>query len=132
MPDMRRPAPVRFPRPKAADRGPSAAIRWQQTSWGRIVIGLVLAQGLYFGLQHALLGLLEVLGNQGLVKWTWTSVTGLVFLQILQVITLTAGAVLAGGGQQRGVMLGGTGRRLERRAVGAAGPAACTRISCRP
>ncbi|HVS39623.1 MAG TPA: hypothetical protein VMS17_28965 [Gemmataceae bacterium] len=80
--------------------------RWQQTPWGRIVIGLVLAQGLYFGLQHALLGLLEMLNNQGLVKWTWTSVSGLVFLQILQILSLAAGCVLAGGGQQRGVMLG--------------------------
>ncbi len=88
-------------------RTPAPAVRWQQTPWGRIVIGLVLAQGLYFGLQNALLGLLEVLNNQGLVKWTWTSVTGLVFLQILQVLTLTTGAVFAGAGQRRGVVLGG-------------------------
>jgi DNA-directed RNA polymerase subunit RPC12/RpoP len=83
------------------------AVRWQQTSWGRIMIGLVLAQGLYFGLEHLLLGLLEFLNNQGLIKWTMNSVAGLVFLQIVQVFTLTIGAVLAGGGQQRGVLLGG-------------------------
>ena len=93
----------RGPRPKTA----APAARWQQTSWGRILIGLVLAQGLYFALQHLLLGLLEVLNNQGLVNWTWTGVSGLVFLQILQVLTLTAGGMLAGGGQQRGVLLGG-------------------------
>ena len=93
----------RGPRPKTQAPGP----HWQQTPWGRILIGLVLAQGLYFALQHLLLGLLEVLNNQGLVNWTWTSVSGLVFLQILQVLTLTAGGMLAGGGQQRGVMLGG-------------------------
>ncbi len=93
----------RGPRPKTQAR----ATLWQQTPWGRILIGLVLAQGLYFALQHLLLGLLEVLNNQGLVKWTWTSVSGLVFLQILQVLTLTAGGMLASGGQPRGVMLGG-------------------------
>ena len=90
--------------PKPAAR--SSAVRWQQTPWGRILIGLVLAQGLYFGLQHLLMGLMEVLNNQGLLKWTWTSLSGLLFLQALQVLTLTAGGVLAGGGQLRGVTLG--------------------------
>ena len=84
----------------------AAAVRWQQTPWGRIMIGLVLAQGLYFGLQHLLLGLMEVLNNQGLLHWTWTSLSGLVFLQALQVVTLTAGGTLAGAGQLRGVTLG--------------------------
>ena len=90
--------------PKPTPRSP--AVRWQQTPWGRILIGLVLAQGLYFGLQHLLMGLMEVLNSQGLLKWTWTSLSGLVFLQALQVLTLTAGGVLAGGGQLRGVTLG--------------------------
>jgi hypothetical protein len=92
-------------------RGPKTkpnvpAIRWQQTPAGRTLIGLVMAQGLYFGLQHLVTGLLEVLNNQGLIQWTWTSLSGLLFLQILQVLTLMAGAMLAGGGQERGVMLG--------------------------
>ena len=63
----------RGPRPKTT-REPAA--RWQQTPWGRILIGLVLAQGLYFAL-YMLLGLLEVLNSQRLVNWTWTSVSGL-------------------------------------------------------
>ena len=42
----------RGPKPAAQ----AAAVRWQQTPWGRILIGLVLAQGLYFGLQHLLHG----------------------------------------------------------------------------
>ena len=52
--------------PKPAAR--SSAVRWQQTPWGRILIGLVLAQGLYFGLQHLLMGLMEVLEQSGSVK----------------------------------------------------------------
>ncbi len=90
--------------PKPALRSP--AVRWQQSPWGRILIGLVLAQGLYFGLQHMLMGLMEVLNNQGLLKWTWTSLSGLLFLQALQVLTLTAGGALTGAGQLRGVTLG--------------------------
>ena len=30
--------------------------RWQQTIFGRILIGLVLAQGLFYGLRHLLTG----------------------------------------------------------------------------
>ena len=91
----------RGPKPK-----PQPVSPWQQTPWGRILIGLILAQGLYFGLQHLIKGLLEVLNGQGVLHWTWTSASGLVFLQIVQVVALTAGGVLAGGGQQRGVSLG--------------------------
>jgi hypothetical protein len=91
----------RGPKPK-----PQAVPHWQQTPWGRILIGLVLAQGLYFGLQHLLTGVLEVLNSQGAFHWTWNSLSGLVFLQIVQIVALTAGGVLAGGGQQRGATLG--------------------------
>jgi hypothetical protein len=37
---------------------------------------------------------------------TWTSISGLLFLQTVQIVALTAGGVLAGGGQQRGATLG--------------------------
>jgi hypothetical protein len=85
---------------------PRQVAHWQQTPWGRILIGLVLAQGLYFGLQHLLTALLEVLNGQGILRLTWTSVSGLLFLQIVQIVALMAGGALAGGGQQRGAALG--------------------------
>src|SRR5205814_3003383 len=31
---------------------PAAASGWQQTPWGRIAIGLILAQGIFHGLRH--------------------------------------------------------------------------------
>jgi hypothetical protein len=92
----------RGPKPK----GSGASVRWQQTPWGRILIGLVLTQGLYFGLQHLLMGLVEFLNGQHLIQWTWTGLSGMIFLQILQLLTLLAGGVLAGGGQQKGAGLG--------------------------
>ncbi len=91
----------RGPRPK-----PLPGTQWQQTPWGRILIGLVLAQGLYFGLQHLLMGLLQFLNGLGLVHWTWSNLSGLLFLQSVQIVALTAGGVLAGGGQPRGATLG--------------------------
>jgi len=91
----------RGPKPK-----PQAVHHWQQTPWGRILIGLVLAQGLYFGLQHLLTGVLQVLSSQGALHWTCNSLSGLLFLQAVQIIALTAGSVLAGSGQQGGTSLG--------------------------
>jgi DNA-directed RNA polymerase subunit RPC12/RpoP len=91
----------RGPKPK-----PQPVSHWQQTPWGRVLIGLVLAQGLYFGLQHLLTGLLQALNGQGALHWTWNSLSGLVFLQVVQIVALTAGGVLAGSGQQRGATLG--------------------------
>jgi hypothetical protein len=91
----------RGPKPK-----PQPAAHWQQTLWGRVLIGLVLAQGIYFGLQHLLTGLLEALNGQGVLHWTLTSFSGLLFLQIVQVVALAVGGVLACGGQPRGASLG--------------------------
>jgi len=79
--------------------------RWQQTPWGRIVIGLVLAQGLYYGLQHLVLGLLMSLSTQGLWQLAWTSTYGILLFQGLQLISLLLGGILAGGGQRRGPAL---------------------------
>ena len=129
MPHVRRPAAVRFPRP-AAQTARAPAARWQQTPWGRILIGLVLAQGLYFALQHLLLGLLEVLNSQAPGQLDLDQRSGLMFLQVLQVLTLTAGGMLAGGGQQRGVMLGGL-VGVWNGVLSVLLDPLCTRISCR-
>jgi hypothetical protein len=66
----------------------------------------VLAQGVYYRLQHLVLGLLMSPSNQGVLQLTWTSTYGLIFLQSLQVFALLLGGVLAGGGQRHGVALG--------------------------
>src|SRR5437762_56453 len=72
---------------------------WQQTPWGRILIGLLLAQGLYYGLRHlCVAGLLA----SGLVEseTVWASVEGQLLIQGLQVVSLFIGAVFAGAAQR--------------------------------
>lgn len=82
-------------------RGP----RWQQTSWGRILIGLILAQGLFYGLRHGLTAIL--LGTQGgTAQELWQDVQNLLLLQAIQFLGLVAGGMLAGGGQRNGLVLG--------------------------
>jgi hypothetical protein len=79
--------------------------RWQETPWGRIAVGLLLAQGLYYGLWH--------LGNAGMLAVDsqlaasfWSSMPGLIVVQALQAVGLLLGGSLAGAGRQRGIMFG--------------------------
>src|SRR5262245_19476335 len=70
---------------------------WQQTPWGRILIGLVLAQGLFFGLRQLFAaGLLASAGEEP--ADFWATLTGLMVLQGLQLVGLLIGGVLAGAG----------------------------------
>jgi hypothetical protein len=79
--------------------------RWLQTPWGRVLIGLILSQGLFYGLRHLLTGiLLAVTGAEP--QDLWADMSHLVLLQAIQLLALFAGGMLAGGGQQQGVVLG--------------------------
>ncbi len=86
----------------APTRGP----RWQQTAWGRILIGLVLAQGLFYGLRHLLTGLLLASAEAG-AQEGWEEVRTVLILQGIQWFGLLVGGLLAGGGQRSGLVLGG-------------------------
>jgi hypothetical protein len=80
---------------------------WQHSPWGRILIGLLLAQGLYYGLWHlgqALAGLLAV--NSEAAHGIWVTLAGLLVLQGLQAVSLLAGGSLAGAGKRQGVAYG--------------------------
>src|SRR5262245_15954477 len=71
---------------------PGHGPRWQQTTWGRILIGLILSQGLFYGLRHLLTaGLLAFHG--GSAQDLWRDVTNLLLLQALQVLGLIAGGM---------------------------------------
>jgi hypothetical protein len=79
--------------------------QWQQTPWGRIFVGLLLAQGL----SHAL----RLLSTAFLLAATdasgrnvWGTLYGLILLQSFQAISLIAGGAVTGAGQQRGVFYG--------------------------
>ena len=76
--------------------------RHRKTPWGRILIGLLLAQGLFYGLRHLLTGVMLAVSGEG----GHQTVQGVVLLQALQVLTLAAGCVLAASGQRQGILLG--------------------------
>lgn len=76
---------------------------WQHTPWGRIVVGLVLAQGLAYGLNLLLkAGSLAHFG----IDHSPESVDGFVALRAVQAIGLLFAAVLLGAGLARGPLYG--------------------------
>lgn len=89
-----------------ADGGPVGhGPRWQQTAWGRILIGLIVSQGLFYGLRHLLTGVLLATSG-GNAQELWENVQNLLLLQSLQVVGVLAGAILAGGAQRHGIVIG--------------------------
>jgi hypothetical protein len=84
---------------------PAPGPRWQQTTWGRIFIGLVLAQGLFYGLRHLATGIL-LASAKGDSHEVWQDVRNLLILQAIQWFGVLVGGVLAGGGQRSGLVLG--------------------------
>jgi hypothetical protein len=88
----------------AAVKGQRTGSGWQQTPWGRILIGLLLAQGLFYGLRHLLTGVLLVLQDGG--QEPGSALQGVVLFQALQILALLLGGLLAGCGQRSGVLLG--------------------------
>jgi hypothetical protein len=86
-------------------RGADARDSWQQTPWGRILVGLLVAQGLYYGLRHLCTAGLLVSGEDA-GRDVWNTLYGLIFLQGLQGFCLILGGLLTGAGRQRGAFFG--------------------------
>jgi hypothetical protein len=84
---------------------PGQAGQWQHTRWGRILVGLLLAQGLYHGLRQLCdAGILAV--SEEASRDVWKTLCGLMLLQALQGLGLLVGGLFAGAGQRRGLLLG--------------------------
>jgi hypothetical protein len=78
--------------------------QWQHTPWGRMLIGVLLAQGLAYGLQQFLTaGLLATGEGQATI---WATLMGLLLLQGLQGLGVLIGGALTGAGQRRGLFFG--------------------------
>jgi hypothetical protein len=91
---------------RVRDRSSGSLSRWQQTPWGRILIGLLLSQGLFYGLRHLVTAILMAVQGEESLRQTWATPTGFFLVQGMRIFALLAGAVLAGGGQRYGFALG--------------------------
>lgn len=77
---------------------------WRQTPWGRILIGLLLAQGMYYALHQFLLAGAGISGVEA--NDFWGAISGMVIAQGLQLITLFFAGMLVGAGKTQGLVYG--------------------------
>ncbi len=88
--------------------GPTAPMpdegQWQQTPWGKIIFGVILTQGLCFGLQHLLSSFFLAAGDE--TRSTWQTLWGIASLHALQAICLLVGGALTGAGHPRAILYG--------------------------
>src|SRR4051794_30913462 len=80
---------------------------WPHKPAGRLFISLGLAQGLFYGLRHLLTGALLVMNGPDGAPDALASLPGLIAVQVMQVLSLLLGGLLAGAGQRKGLVLGG-------------------------
>jgi len=78
--------------------------RWQQTPWGRIVVSVIIAQGLAFCMR--LLSTAWFQASEG-ERTDWNSPEGLLWLNGFHAISLVICGMLAGANQVRGMTSGG-------------------------
>lgn len=84
---------------------PGTGPRWLHSAWGRIFIGLLLAQGLFYGLRQLLTGVL-LAGTGGDAAELWDNERNLTMLLVAELLAVFLGGLLAGGGQSNGLFLG--------------------------
>jgi hypothetical protein len=87
--------------PQPAAEGPLVRV---PSFWGRLFIGLVLAQGLFYGLRQVVNAYLLAVGDDPVAFEQ--RFAGLVTLQALQGVALLIGGLFAGAGQPRGSVAG--------------------------
>ena len=76
---------------------------WQQTPWGKLIVGLLLAQGTYYVLRHlCTAGLLATSDEvHGVWQPQWSDL-----MQALQGVSVLGAGLLIGAGQRRGFLFG--------------------------
>ncbi len=79
---------------------------WQHSPMGRILVGLLLAQGLALGLRFFWDGSLSFSEGPESSN-TWTALFEIIILQGLQAVCLLIAGGLAGAGQSKGLFIGG-------------------------
>ena len=79
--------------------------RWLNTTPGRLFIGLIVSQGLFYALERLFTGLL-LASQGGTSEEVWSNPNNIGWLQLAQLVAVLIGGILAGGGQQNAVTLG--------------------------
>jgi hypothetical protein len=81
-------------------------IQWQQSPWGKLLVGLLLAQGLCYGLHNLTLAGLAFTSRETSSTAVWQTLWGLFLSHSLQALSLIIGGALSGAGQRHGIWYG--------------------------
>jgi hypothetical protein len=90
--------------PALAPQSSGRDLQWQQNPWGKFVVGLILAQGLYYGLHNLALAGLALRNGESVT--VWQTLGGLLLSHGLQALGLLIGGGLCGAGQRHGAIYG--------------------------
>lgn len=94
---------VQHDTPMPGTAADSETSQWQQTPWGKIAIGLILAQGLSFGLFQLLTAGFLATGDG---TDAWDTLWGILLRHSIHAVSLILGGALTGAGQSRGIIYG--------------------------
>jgi len=83
---------------------PDPLSRWQQTPWGRIVVSVIIAQGLAFCMRMLFTAYFQASEGE---RVDWNSPTGMLWLNSFHAVCLVLCGMLAGANQERGITSGG-------------------------
>lgn len=78
---------------------------WQKTPWGRLVAGLLLAQGLSYGMKLFLTAGFLASGEDA-AQTVWQTLFGILLLHGVMGFSLVVGGALVGAGQAKGALYG--------------------------
>jgi hypothetical protein len=99
-------APSLAPAAPARDEREPADSQWQQAPWAKVFIGLVLAQGLCYGLHNLTMAGFSFRSDELAPDSVWKTLGGLVLSHSLQAFSLIVGGLLSGAGQRHGAIYG--------------------------
>jgi hypothetical protein len=91
---------------RRAGRLAGPVVGWRQTPLGRIIIGVFLAQGLFWALRQLFMGAFGAYQPDASPQDLWATPSGPLLLQGVCLGALLVGAVLAGSSQRAGLVLG--------------------------
>jgi hypothetical protein len=91
--------------PAAPPRDDGEDESWQRAPWVKVLVALILVQGLWYGLQNLTMAGFSLSGDDA-PESVWRTLGGIILSQTLQGLCLIGGGLLAGAGQRSGAVYG--------------------------
>lgn len=91
---------------RRGEHPPARPTHWRQRPWGRILVGLMLSQGLFYALRQLLTAVLMATQEQEAIEQLGGKTAAVLSFQIVGGLALLVGTLFTGAGQRQGAFLG--------------------------